>query len=217
MSEEAFVNKGLKGIGVSSGIISGRVYLLERGRVAIAKRKIKEATFDREIVKFRHAISSAVEELNEIKGAVTDDEIKKHAFIIDAHMLILQDTLFHDEVIDTIKTEKINAEWALEIVVSRFLAGFEKVEDPYLRERGLDIKYIYNRLIRIMVKGKKADIIDLQALRGKVIIVAHDLSPADTIQLNLNRISGFTTDVGGRTSHTSIIARALEIPAVVGV
>ena len=217
MSEEAFVNKVLKGIGVSSGITSGRVYLLDRGRVAIAKGRIKEDNIDKEIVKFRHAINNAVEELNEIKSAVTDEEIKKHAFIIDAHMLILQDTLFHDEVVDTIKTEKINAEWALEIVVSKFLAGFEKVEDPYLRERGLDIKYIYNRLIRIMVKGKKADIIDLQGMRGKVIIVAHDLSPADTIQLNLNRISGFTTDVGGRTSHTSIIARALEIPAVVGV
>ena len=216
MSEETFINKVLKGIGVSSGIISGRVYLLDRGRVAIAKRKIKEDHIDKEIVKFRHAINGAVEELNEIKSAVTDDEIRKHAFIIDAHMLILQDTLFHDEVTDTIKTEKINAEWALEIVVSRFLSGFEKVEDPYLRERGLDIKYIYNRLIRIMVKGKES-VIDMQGMRGKVIIVAHDLSPADTIQLNLNRISGFTTDVGGRTSHTSIIARALEIPAVVGV
>jgi len=140
MSEEAFVNKVLKGIGVSSGITSGRVYLLDRGRVAIAKGRIKEDNIDKEIVKFRHAINGAVEELNTIKNAVTDDEIKKHAFIIDAHMLILQDTLFHDEVVDTIKAEKINAEWALEIVVSRFLAGFEKVEDPYLRERGLDIK-----------------------------------------------------------------------------
>ena len=215
MSEETFVNKVLKGIGVSSGITSGRVYLLDRGRVAIAKGRIKEDNIDKEIVKFRHAINGAVEELNTIKSAVTDEEIKKHAFIIDAHMLILQDTLFHDEVVDTIKAEKINAEWALEIVVSRFLAGFEKVEDPYLRERGLDIKYIYNRLIRIMVKGKES-VIDMQGMRGKVVIVAHDLSPADTIQLNLNRISGFTTDVGGRTSHTSIIARALEIPAVVG-
>jgi phosphotransferase system enzyme I (PtsI) len=216
MSEEAFVNKILKGIGVSSGIASGRVYLLERGKVAIAKRRIKEDNIEKEIAKFRHAINNSVDELNVIKNAVTDEEIKKHAFIIDAHMLILQDTLFHDEVVDTIKTEKINAEWALDIVVSRFLSGFEKVEDPYLRERGLDIKYIYNRLIRIMVMGKEANI-DMQGMRGKVIIVAHDLSPADTIQLNLNRISGFTTDVGGRTSHTSIIARALEIPAVVGV
>jgi len=214
--EETFTNKTLKGIGVSSGITSGRVYLLERGRVAFAKRKIREESIDKEIVKFRHAINNAIDELNTIKGAVTDDEIRKHAFIIDAHMLILQDTLFHDEVIDTIKTEKINAEWALDIVVSRFLSGFEKVDDPYLRERGQDIKYIYNRLIRIMIKGKESAL-EMQGIRGKIIIVAHDLSPADTIQLNLNRISGFTTDVGGRTSHTSIVARALEIPAVVGV
>jgi len=214
--EETFTNKTLKGIGVSSGITSGRVYLLERGRVVFAKRKIREENIDKEIVRFRHAINNAIDELNAIKSAVTDDEIRKHAFIIDAHMLILQDTLFHDEVIDTMKSEKINAEWALDIVVSRFLSGFEKVDDPYLRERGQDIKYIYNRLIRIMIKGKESAI-EMQGIRGKVIIVAHDLSPADTIQLNLNRISGFTTDVGGRTSHTSIVARALEIPAVVGV
>ncbi len=189
--EETFTNKTLKGIGVSSGITSGRVYLLERGRVVFAKRKIREENIDKEIVRFRHAINNAIDELNAIKSAVTDDEIRKHAFIIDAHMLILQDTLFHDEVIDTMKSEKINAEWALDIVVSRFLSGFEKVDDPYLRERGQDIKYIYNRLIRIMIKGKESAI-EMQGIRGKVIIVAHDLSPADTIQLNLNRISGFT-------------------------
>ncbi|OPX97526.1 MAG: Phosphoenolpyruvate-protein phosphotransferase [Syntrophorhabdus sp. PtaU1.Bin002] len=216
MSEETFINKVIKGIGVSSGITSGKVYLLERGRVAIAKRRIREEHVEREIQRFRHSTKSAVEELNDIKGAISDDEIRKHAFIIDAHMLILQDALFLNDVVDTIRTEKINAEWALDIVVSKFLAGFEKVDDAYLRERGQDIKYIYNRLIRIMVKGKESAI-DAKGIKGKVIIVAHDLSPADTIQLNLNRISGFTTDVGGRTSHTSIVARALEIPAVVGV
>jgi phosphotransferase system enzyme I (PtsI) len=216
MSEETFVNKVIKGTGVSSGITSGRVYLLERGRVAIAKRRIREEQVEREIQRFRHSTKSAVEELNDIKEAISDDEIRKHAFIIDAHMLILQDALFLNDVVDTIRAERINAEWALDIVVSKFLAGFEKVDDPYLRERGQDIKYIYNRLIRIMIKGKESAI-DARGIKGKVIIVAHDLSPADTIQLNLNRISGFTTDVGGRTSHTSIVARALEIPAVVGV
>ncbi len=104
--EETFTNKTLKGIGVSSGITSGRVYLLERGRVVFAKRKIREENIDKEIVRFRHAINNAIDELNAIKSAVTDDEIRKHAFIIDAHMLILQDTLFHDEVIDTMKSEK---------------------------------------------------------------------------------------------------------------
>ena len=89
------------------------------------------------------------------------------------------------------------------------------MEDPYLRERGQDLNHIYQRLLRIMVKGKVSDV-DTKGIRGKAIIVAHDLSPADTIQLDLNKISGFVTDVGGRTSHTSIVARALEIPAVVG-
>ncbi len=131
-------------------------------------------------------------------------------------MLIIQDDFFVNEVVDVIRKEKINAEWALDIVISKFLTSFDKIEDSYLRERGQDLKYIHERLVRIMVKGKKSDI-DRKSMKGKSIIIAHDLSPADTIQLNLNSISGFVTDVGGRTSHTSIVARALEIPAVVGV
>ena len=216
MSEEVFINKVLKGIGASSGITYGRVRLLERGKIPINKRPIKEEQGDKEILKFRHAIRHAVEELNGIKQTMPDDEMRKHSFVIDAHMLILQDEFFTNAVINTIKEDKINAEWALDIVVSKFLSSFEKVEDSYLRERGQDIKYIYDRLVRILVKGKSSDINDFN-IKGKVIIAAHDLSPADTIQLNLNKISGFITDVGGRTSHTSIVARALEIPAVVGV
>jgi phosphoenolpyruvate-protein phosphotransferase (PTS system enzyme I) len=216
MREEVFVNDVLKGIGVSSGITYGRVRLLERGKIPINKRTIKEEQEDKEILKFRHAIRHAVEELNGIKQTMPDDEMRKHSFIIDAHMLILQDEFFTNAVINAIKEDRINAEWALDIVVSKFLSSFEKVEDSYLRERGQDIKYIYDRLVRILVKGKSSDINDFN-IKGKMIIVAHDLSPADTIQLNLNKISGFITDVGGRTSHTSIVARALEIPAVVGV
>lgn len=216
MSEDVFANKVLKGVGASPGITFGKVRLLERGRISITKRSVGEGSVEKEITKFRHAIKSAAEELNIIKETILDDEIRKHAFIIDAHMLILQDDFFTNGVIDTIREEKINAEWALDIVVSKFLAGFEKVEDLYLRERGQDIKYIYERLIRILVKGKASDL-NNAGIKGKSIIIAHDLSPADTIQLNLTRISGFVTDVGGRTSHTSIVARALELPAVVGV
>ncbi len=216
MSEEVFINKVLKGIGVSSGITHGRVRLLERGKIPINKRAIKEEHKDKEILKFKNAIKHAVEELRSVKNSMHDDEMRKHSFIIDAHILILQDEFFSNSVISTIQKEKINAEWALDVAVSNFLTSFEKVDDPYLRERGQDIKYIYDRLVRILVKGKSSDINDFNIV-GKVIVVAHDLSPADTIQLNLNKISGFITDVGGRTSHTSIVARALEIPAVVGV
>jgi phosphotransferase system enzyme I (PtsI) len=215
MSEEVFVNKTLKGIGVSSGIAIGRVYLLERGKVSLDRYNIKEDHVEREVARFKNALYNAIEELNTIKQTIPDDEIKKHAFIIDAHMLILQDYFFVNDVIDLIRQKKANAEWALDLVVLKYLASFEKMEDPYLRERGQDIKYIYDRLIRILVKGKEPDI-HRKGLKGRSIIIAHDLSPADTIQLNLNKISGFATDVGGRTSHTSIVARALEIPAVVG-
>ncbi|OPY04130.1 MAG: Phosphoenolpyruvate-protein phosphotransferase [Syntrophorhabdus sp. PtaB.Bin184] len=216
MKEDTLVNQTLKGIGVSSGITMGRVRLIDRDKVAITKRSISPRQVEREISRIRSAVQGAIDQLNHIKDSIPDDDVRKHAFIIDAHILILQDPFFVNSVIDVIRGELINAEWALDVVVSRFLASFDKVEDPYLRERGQDIRYIYERLARILVVGKKPRI-DARAVKGKSIIIAHDLSPADTIQLNLNRISGFATDVGGRTSHTSIVARALEIPAVVGV
>ncbi len=215
MKEETFVNKVLQGKGVSSGIAIGKVYLLERGRIHVEKYSIKEEQIEREISKFQNAIKSAVEELNSIKENILDDDIRRHAFIIDAHILMLQDQYFLKEVVEAIKSKKANAEWALDIVVSKFASSFENVEDPYLRERGRDLDYVHQRLLRIMVNKEVPGIYD-KSIRGKGIIVAHDLSPADTIQINLNRTSGFVTDVGGRTSHTSIVARALEIPAVVG-
>ena len=215
MNQEKFLNQTFSGTAVSSGISIGKVYLLERGKIHVSKYAVKEDQVEREVGRFKAAIKKAVEELNEVKQSIVDDDIRKHAFIIDAHLLILQDQFFYDDIIETIRRERINAEWALDLVVSRFLSSFEKVEDPYLKERGQDLNHIYQRLLRIMVKGK-ALLVDTKGLKGKAIIVAHDLSPADTIQLDLRKVSGFVTDVGGRTSHTSIIARALEIPAVVG-
>jgi phosphoenolpyruvate-protein phosphotransferase (PTS system enzyme I) len=215
MKEESFVNKVLQGLGVSSGIAIGKVYLLERGRIHVEKYSIREDQIEREVAKFQNAIKSAVTELSSIKDAILDDDVRRHAFIIDAHMLMLQDQYFLKEVVDTVKAKRANAEWALDLVVSKFSSSFEKVEDPYLRERGRDLDYVYQRLLRIMVNKEESGIYD-KSVRGKGIIVAHDLSPADTIQINLDRTSGFVTDVGGRTSHTSIVARALEIPAVVG-
>lgn len=215
MNQDIFANRVLKGKGVSSGIAIGKVHLLERGRIQVPKHSLKEEQIDREIAKFQQAMKRAIEELNRIKQSIPDDEIRQHAFIIDAHILMLQDEFFGKEVIETVKRQRINAEWALDIVVSKYLSSFEKVEDPYLRERGQDLNHIHQRLLRIMMGKNVPSTID-RNIRGKAIIVAHDLSPADTIQLNLHRTSGFVTDVGGRTSHTSIVARALEIPAVVG-
>ncbi|MDR2019015.1 MAG: phosphoenolpyruvate--protein phosphotransferase [Syntrophobacterales bacterium] len=215
MSREVFISKTLKGVGASSGITIGPVYVVEHGIISVHKRSVRDDHVDREIQKFCNAIKVATEELDNIKKAISDDEMRKHAFIIDAYMLILQDNSFVNDVTGTIRDKKVNAEWALDMVVSKYLASFEKIEDPYLRERGQDIKHIYDRLVRILVKRKKSGLYH-KSFKGRALIVAHDLSPADTIQFNLNRIAGFATDVGGRTSHTSIVARALEIPAVVG-
>ncbi len=216
MSQERPSNITLRGTPVSSGIAIGRVYLLERDKIHVTKREIRPEQVEREAARFRAAVKSAVDELSTIKESIPDDEVRRHAFIIDAHLLMLQDQYFSGDVVETIRTQRVNAEWALDIVVSKFLSSFEKVEDPYLRERGQDLDHIYERLLRVLVKGKVSSVDDAKGVRGKAIIVAPDLSPADTIQIDLNKIAGFVTDVGGRTSHTSIVARALEIPAVVG-
>jgi phosphotransferase system enzyme I (PtsI) len=181
----------------------------------VAKRQVRDEHVEREVIRFKAAVKTASDELSRIKESIPDDEVRKHAFIIDAHLLMLQDEYFSGDVVEIIRKQHVNAEWALELVVSKFLSNFDKVEDPYLRERGQDLNHIYQRLLRTMVKGKASGL-DAKDIRGKVIIIAPDLSPADTIQLDLHKVSGFVTDVGGRTSHTSIVARALEIPAVVG-
>jgi len=215
MSHDKPASITLHGTPVSSGIAIGRVYLLERDKIHVAKRQVRDEHVEREVVRFKAAVKTASDELRRIKESIPDDEVRKHAFIIDAHLLMLQDEYFSGDVVEIISKQHVNAEWALGLVVSKFLSNFDKVEDPYLRERGQDLNHIYQRLLRTMVKGKVSGV-DAKGIRGKVIIIAPDLSPADTIQLDLHKISGFVTDVGGRTSHTSIVARALEIPAVVG-
>lgn len=205
----------IRGIGTSSGVSIGKAYVLERGKIPVPKRRISPSQHEKEISRLKAALKDAQEELNSIRERL-DEDLKRHAFIIDTHLLILQDTFLIDSIVETIKRENINAEWALDMVVSNLISTLEKVEDPYLRERAQDIGYVYKRIMRIMVRKVKLDIDSIPIMRGRTIIVAHDLSPADTIHLNLKKISGFVTDVGGRTSHTSIVARALEIPAVVG-
>jgi phosphotransferase system enzyme I (PtsI) len=215
MSHDKPASITLHGTPVSSGIAIGKVYLLERDKIHVAKRQVRDEHVEREVVRFKAAVKTASDELSRIKESIPDDEVRKHAFIIDAHLLMLQDEYFSGDVVEIIRKQHVNAEWALGLVVSKFLSSFDKVEDPYLRERGQDLNHIYQRLLRTMVKGEVSGL-DAKGIRGRVIIVAPDLSPADTIQLDLHKISGFVTDVGGRTSHTSIVARALEIPAVVG-
>ncbi len=213
MGKEQLVNQFMKGIGASPGIVVGRAFLLDRSKVRLPQRRIPETRVEVEIKRFRDAIEGSKKQLSEIKKGIPDEEMRKHAFILDVHLLILEDQMLIKETIDTIRKRKINAEWALDIIVERLNKGFDTIEDQYLRERKNDVKYIAQRIFRNLI-GYKHD--DLNRIKGNVVVVAHDLSPGDTIQLHLKNVAGFVTDIGGGVSHTAILSKSLGIPAVVG-
>jgi phosphotransferase system enzyme I (PtsI) len=141
------------------------------------------------------------------------DQIKQHAFILDAHVMILDDSMLSDSTISTILNEKINAEWALKRSIQNIRKLFDQIDDEYIRERINDVEDVAERILRNLV-GKEQE--SLFEINEPVIIVAHDLSPVDTSAININKITGFITDVGGRTSHAAIMAQSLKIPAVAG-
>ena len=213
MGKEQLVNEFMKGISASPGIVVGRAFLLDRSSVRLPQRRIPKGEVEAEIKRFRDAIKRSKKQLSEIKNGILDEEVQKHAFILDVHLMILEDQMLIDETIDTIRNQKINAEWALDIIVDRLSKGFDTIEDQYLRERKNDLKYIAQRIFRNLV-GYTHD--DINRIKGNVVVVAHDLSPGDTIQLNLKNVAGFVTDVGGQVSHTAILSKSMGIPAVAG-
>jgi phosphoenolpyruvate-protein phosphotransferase (PTS system enzyme I) len=202
----------LQGINASPGICIGKAYLVDREGVdVIAKYAIHEKKLKDEINRFKSAVKRARDELRAII-ADSPDELKK-AHILETHMVLLNDKLLYGKTIETIKNDKVNAEWALRKIESNLKAVFQNMADPYLRERSADIGHVSERIMKNLVGVEEESIAEIDK---RVILVAHDLSPADTSQINLERIMGFLTDLGGKTSHTGIIARTLEIPAIVG-
>jgi len=213
MGKEQLVNQFMKGIGASPGIVVGRAFLIDRSKVRLAQRPIAEAGVEDEIRRFRDAIELSKKQLLEIKNGILDEEVRKHAFILDVHLMILDDQMLTQETIDTIRNQKVNAEWALDIIIERMNKAFDTIEDQYLRERRTDVNHISQRIFRNLV-GHQHD--DITRIKGNVVVVAHDLSPADTIQLNLENVAGFVTDAGGGVSHTAILSKSMGIPSVVG-
>jgi phosphoenolpyruvate-protein phosphotransferase (PTS system enzyme I) len=203
----------LVGIGSSPGIAIGEAYLVNRARIAAIDRKILPEQVDAEIAAFRDALARSRRQLQDVRREAEDPQLSEHLYIIDTHLLILDDQMLVENTIRTIREELVNAEGALKTTLNRFRAVFDKIEDEYLRERRSDIDSIGDRLLRNL-KGEGQQ--SLRDIDHKVVVVAHDLSPADTMQMDRDKIIGFVTDVGGRTSHTSILGRSLGIPAVVG-
>jgi phosphoenolpyruvate-protein phosphotransferase (PTS system enzyme I) len=206
-------SKTVQGIGVSPGIAIGKAYLLERGRIPIPYYTLLgEEAVKEEVYRFEAAVKKAEMDLEALKQKVHPD-IKEHAHVLEVHQMILRDHLLYDETLRLIREEKLNAHWALIRALMKAQEAFRAVQDEYIQSRVADVHSVGERILRNL-SGKDPE--PLNGIKERVIIVAHDLSPADAAQLQLERTLGLVTDIGGRTSHTSIIARSLNIPAVVG-
>ncbi len=203
----------LKGIAVSPGIAFGKVYVVDRSEVQAPMYNLEQpGQIISEIKRFREALKKSREQLLEIKKSLSEREIEP-AFILDVHILMLRDKTLLNTTIGNIREKKVNAEWALKLTLNRYRDMFSKIEDSYLKERISDVEYVSQRILRNLVGTRSKSIAEIDE---SVLIVSRDLSPADTVQMKMDRILGFATDMGGKTSHTAIIARSLGIPAVVG-
>ena len=211
--QEATENIKLTGIAVSPGIVIGRARLVDRSKQKIIYQYlINENEIQREVERFKKALDLTKEQILSLKKHMSDS-IKEHSFILDAHLMIVDDKMISDATIDIILEEKINAEWALKKSVQKIRQVFNQIDYEYIRDRINDVENVVERILRNLV-GREQE--SLSKINERVIIVAHDLTPADTSELNTSMVMGFITDVGGKTSHTAIMAQSLKIPAVLG-
>lgn len=205
----------ISGVGASPGITIGRAFLLDRGKLKPRCEKIPSDQVGAESERFLAAVAGARRELEEVKARTirTGEVSSEHNYIFDVHLLMTKDKMLVDDTLTLIKEKKINAEWALSLNSEKIINFFRQMEDAYLRERQSDVAHVCELILRYLTSS---DYDSIDKISRGVIVVAHDLSPADTLQLDPKKISAFVTDLGGRTSHTAIVARSLEIPAVVG-
>jgi phosphotransferase system enzyme I (PtsI) len=204
----------LNGIGVSPGIVTGKAYLFDPLDINLSFYKLNDVSLiPKEIKRFKTALKESERQLLEIQGNLKKTKINEPLYVIDVHILILKDKKFISRTIKYIRRLGINAEWAVRLMLDRYKKIFAGVEDNYLRGRISDIQYVTQRVLRNLSGKTRATIWELG---DDVIVIAQDISPADTAQLKMDKVMGFATDIGGRTSHTAIVARSMEIPAVAG-
>jgi len=201
----------LKGIAASSGIAIGKAYRLVEPDLSFSKKAISNA--EEEISRFHEAVNAAKADLQAIRAKALESLGEDKAAIFDAHLLVLSDPELLSSIEDKIKTDKSNAENALKETADMFISIFEQMDNEYMKERAADIKDVTKRVLAHLLGVK---IPNPGLIAEEVIIIAEDLTPSDTAQLNKDFVKGFTTDIGGRTSHSAIMARSMEIPAVVG-
>ncbi|MFP3501074.1 phosphoenolpyruvate--protein phosphotransferase [Burkholderia sp. SIMBA_062] len=210
----------LHGIPVSRGIAIGRAYLIAPAALDVAHYLIEADQIDAEVERFRTARELVHRELEALRADLTDDTPSEVGAFIDVHTMILSDAMLVQETIDLVRTRRYNVEWALTEQLELLTRHFDDIEDEYLRERKADIEQVVERVLKALAGAPSASqALDRAAARGQneMIVVAHDIAPADMMQFKSQSFQAFVTDLGGRTSHTAIVARSLGIPAAVGV
>ncbi|RMG58863.1 MAG: phosphoenolpyruvate--protein phosphotransferase [Deltaproteobacteria bacterium] len=212
MKGEQKTNIVLRGIPASPGIAIAEGFYLERSLPSFVKSYVPDYMVEDEVEKFLKAVEKSKSQLREIRDSLPDRE-SEHARILDVHLGLLEDSMLIDSTVKLIRDYRFKAEWALNRVLTGIINSFHRIEDAYLKERGDDIKQIAHRIFENLA-GRKVD--SISDITEEVVVVAHDLSPADTAQMLSRPVRGFATDVGSRTSHTAIVARSIGIPAVVG-
>jgi len=203
----------LRGIPASPGIKIGQAYLLGQEDYVVLKRSVSEKQIPFEVSRFEDALINTRREILDLQNKVAEGMGTEHAEIFDAHLLVIEDRMLIEEVITRVKKEKLAIDYVFYQVLKRYADVFSKVEDEYLKERISDINDVGRRVLRHLL-GKKSK--GLEGISSSVIVVAHDLSPSDTATMHHKKVAGFITDIGGKTSHTAIMAKSIEIPAVVG-
>lgn len=215
-SKDSQTNLLVKGVGVSGGVGIGQAVVIERITTEICPRRIiRPEEVPLEIGRFEAAVHAAAARLKAIKDGIGPHHpLEEHSYILDTHSMLLTDKMFFEGTKKLISTELVNAEWALAEIISKVTAAFDTIEDEYLRERARDVHFVGERVLKILM-GIHHDS-KIHNLPPNAVIVAHDLSPADTVQVTREKVVGFAIDMGGKTSHTAIMARSLKLPAVTG-
>ncbi len=201
------------GIMASPGIVIGRAYLLDRRKVVVAGQRIEEVSVKEEVARFKQAVELSKSQLEDLKKRFTKGIGKSHLYILETHIMLLDDKLLVDGTVKRIKEAHLNAEGALKETIEAIALKFDTIEDEYLRERKHDVEQVGERILRNLVGHKQESLADI---KGEAVIIAHDLAPSDTFMMRKDKILGFATDAGSRTSHTAILARSMGIPAAVG-
>ncbi len=202
----------LYGIAVSSGISIGKAFFMDRSRQSAAHDIIQPGAAESEVARLDEAAAQVASDLDRARAQVPAD-LRDHAAIIDSHRMICRDPKLMGDAARRIREQNISAPWALEQAVDAIAQAFRAIDDPYIRERVQDVRAVAERILSRLAGNAR----ELKSTGERMVLLAHDLTPADTIELQVSRIMSFATAEGGKTSHTGILARSLQIPAVVGV